>query len=172
MRQFVILVGFMLLFSGAAMAQDTPKAEVFGGYSYVNVHGFSVPGGWHGSLAGNVNRWFGIVGEISGHYESRGAANANAHVFTVGPRFSARGEKLTPFAHVTFGGARFGASLANSSASASGFAITVGFGLDIKAGDHIAIRVPQFDYITTNIANDRQHSARISLGIVFRLGSK
>jgi len=77
-----------------ASAQDFPKAEVFGGYSYLHVdtQGLSSsslnnqcniifggtcpitfgihPGfqGWNIAAQGNVNRWFGIKAQVTGQY--------------------------------------------------------------------------------------------------------
>src|SRR6266513_1919874 len=47
-----------------ALAQDIPKAEVFGGSSWAggNFHG------WNASVTGNVTKRFGIVADFSGHY--------------------------------------------------------------------------------------------------------
>ena len=73
MRKVGFLRGVILLTSLSAAAQSAPKGEVFGGYSYmrsgVNFHG------WNGSVTGNVNDWFGIVGDVSGHYYSVDVAN-------------------------------------------------------------------------------------------------
>ena len=79
-----------------AFAQDTPRAEVFGGYSYLHIDTQGVTGstldalcnntfgtgtcpagtfqvhnafnGWNGSVQANVNRWLGVAADFSGHY--------------------------------------------------------------------------------------------------------
>src|SRR5262245_37083094 len=60
------LTCLILLVSTAGMAQDVPKVEVFGGYSWAggNFHG------WNTSVTGNINNWFGLVADFSGHYGS------------------------------------------------------------------------------------------------------
>src|SRR5213596_2891209 len=74
MQKFAIGVVFLCLLPLAAMAQDTPKAEVFGGYSYLRVNELSGLGiglnlnGWNGSVTGNVNDWFGVKADFSGQY--------------------------------------------------------------------------------------------------------
>jgi opacity protein-like surface antigen len=166
------------------MAQEHPKAEVFAGYSYVRINpgegmqGDNIPGGWHASVAGNFNSWFGIVGEFSGHYGNPDfgtgvGAEVNVHTYTFGPRVSYRGnEKVTPFAHVTFGGARVGGSGFGPSESA--FAMTFGGGVDVKVHEKVGIRLGQFDYILTRFEGPvsgttaNQHNFRYSAGIVFR----
>jgi opacity protein-like surface antigen len=82
--------------------------------------------GWDASAAGNLNNWFGIVGEFSGHYQSSGgtiafptppivvpvpvvavSADSNLYTFLFGPRLSYRKDKrFTPFAHILPGLAR------------------------------------------------------------------
>ena len=45
-RKSILLAGLFLLLPAGAMAQDVPKAEVFGGYSYFNA-----------DRGGNLNGW-------------------------------------------------------------------------------------------------------------------
>ena len=70
---------------------DTPRVQVFGGYSYTRFDspsfGFSNPSGLNGytfSPAFNLIRGFGVVAELSGQYGS----NLNLRDITVGPQFS------------------------------------------------------------------------------------
>ena len=86
-----------------AMAQEVPKAEVFGGYSWAggNFHG------WNASLTGNITKRFSIVADLSGHYgsESDGSVliQQDAHSFLFGPRFSFRRKRFTPFVYALSG---------------------------------------------------------------------
>jgi opacity protein-like surface antigen len=184
MRKLLVVAALVALCSCTAMAQDHPKAEVFGGYSYARINpgqglqGGNLPGGWHASVAGNFNSWFGIVGEFSGHYGSPDfgsgtGVDTKVYTYTFGPRFSYRkNERVTPFAHVTFGGAHVNASGGGPDEGA--FAMTFGGGLDAKINDHVAFRVGQFDYILTRFEGPtsgttaNQHNFRFSTGIVFR----
>jgi hypothetical protein len=61
----------------AGGAQDTPRVQVFGGYSYTRFDspsfGFSSPSGLNGynfAPAFNLIRNFGVVAEVSGQYGS------------------------------------------------------------------------------------------------------
>lgn len=91
-RVFVAVTVFFL--SSLAFAQDFPKAEIFGGYSYLHVdtQGTSTaslnnecnivfggtcpltfgihPGfnGWNFAAQGNMNPWFGIKAQVNGQY--------------------------------------------------------------------------------------------------------
>ena len=117
-----------------AHAQETPKVEVFTGYSFVSAgfpfstdpaagNGIGVLNGWNFSAAVNANRWVGVVADFGGYYGpvTKGTtfkpANCvlctsdftgilhNMHTFTAGPQVSIRQDKLTIFAHALFGGA-------------------------------------------------------------------
>lgn len=192
MRKLFVLAALVVLFSGAALAQDHPKAELFGGYSYGRINpGQDVAGinlnGWHASIAGNVNNWFGIAGDFSGHYGSPRITfpgvpgpvtikvDTRVHTYLFGPRFSYRNnEKVTPFAHVLFGGASIRGSAFGVGASESAFAVAFGGGVDVKINDNVAFRVGQFDYLLTRFdgpasgTTSNQHNFRLSTGIVFR----
>lgn len=177
MRKFFVLAALLVFVSGAAMAQDHPKAEVFAGYSFLRVNpgqgvsGENFAGGWHGSIAANVNNWFGVAGDISGHYKDIAGVNVNTHSFLFGPRISYRNnEKVTPFAHALFGAVR----ASGGGFSENAFALAFGGGVDAKINDRFAFRVAQFDYVLTrfdgpvSLTTQNQHNFRISTGIVFR----
>jgi opacity protein-like surface antigen len=177
MRKLFCVPVLILLLSLAAMAQDTPKAELYGGYSYVggNFHG------WNVSVAGNFNKWVGLVADVSGH--SGGFDDVNLverqkiNSFLVGPRFSLRRHKrITPFVHALFGTTRVRVRATEDgetfSASDTGFSMFLGGGLNIKVNDHVAIRAVQIEYGRANLFGESQGRGRVSVGIVFRFGKK
>lgn len=158
-----------------AMAQEVPKAEVFGGYSWSggNFHG------WNTSVTGNVTKRFGIVADFSGHYGSELGlvrVNQHAHSFLFGPRLSFRGKRLTPFVYGLFGATRFTESAVINgqrvSAISNGFSMAVGGGLDLKVNDRIAIRAFQLDYFRPIINDEPNNRGRLAFGVVLRLGKK
>jgi len=70
MRKFAIAVGILLMGCTLASAQETtPKADIFGGYSLLHTGGFvgDNASGWNASITGNLNRWFGLTADLSGH---------------------------------------------------------------------------------------------------------
>ena len=95
-----ILVILVSVIASAAFAQDSPKVEIFGGYSYADAEVSNISKGWNGALAGNFTNWFGVVGDVSGHYNSQntvgieGETVANVetkihvYTFTLGPQFT------------------------------------------------------------------------------------
>jgi hypothetical protein len=86
MRKLIFVGVLVLAMSGLALAQDFPKFEVFGGYSYLRndlADATSWIGDYYGSDFGaskgsahgfeasftyNLNKWFGIKGDFSTHF--------------------------------------------------------------------------------------------------------
>jgi hypothetical protein len=166
MRKLGSFLVLALLVAAPAAAQDTPQGEVFLGYSYIRSDSANL-NGWNAAVQGNVNSWFSVVGDFSGHYFP--PANLNIHTFTFGPRFTYRGhERVQPFVHALFGGAR--ASVLGVSDTA--FAANVGGGVDIKAADWLAIRAIQADALITRFGGTTTADPRLSFGVVFRFGKK
>ena len=189
-------------FAVSARAQD--KVEIFGGYSYLrpnitaeeenicmavvcplpvllptlvtsrqNLNGWEVAGGVH------VLPMLRVVADVSGHYGttlSRGTSNTHQHTFLFGPEFSWP-KRVSPFAHVLFGGSHqaesSGAPPANpagynviASSDRTGFATAIGGGIDLQVVSHVWIRPIQFDYLLTRLGGSTQNQPRISAGIV------
>lgn len=171
MRKFVCLMVLALCASTVALAQDTPKGEFSAGYSFVRIHpGGNSPSlnlsGWIASIAGNVNDWFGIVGELSGHYGSPGNVGTDFHTYLFGPRISYReNERFTPFAHILMGAARLGRGPATGTTD---FGMALGGGVDVTVNDNIAIRAGQMDYLMTRFGPNSQHNIRLSAGLTIR----
>lgn len=178
MLKTLIALSLLLLISAPASAQETPKAEVFGGYSWAggNFHGFDT------SVTGNVNSWFGVMGNFSGHYgsESFGAfrEQQRALSFLIGPRFALRKKKrVTPFVYALFGGVNYKVNVSLSgqhlvSASDTGFNMALGGGLDVKVNERLAIRAFQLDYLRPHFFGDSHNRGRLAFGLVLRFGKK
>ena len=174
MRAFILLAVVMLLISVTAVAQDTAKAEVFGGYSAVPDAGIEqILHGWNTSVNGNITDWLGFKGDFSGHYTTRGGVKVKLHILTFGPQLSYRkNDTLVPFFHALFGGGWASAGFEGASYSRNAFAMNIGGGLDWVAHKTCAIRMIQLDLLVTQFGQDSSTDTRISAGIVFRLGSK
>jgi opacity protein-like surface antigen len=195
MRKIVLLCGLLLALSLPAMAQDQPRFDLFGGYSYVRV---SIPtsgtsgnitsnlNGGSGAAAFYLNRWLGVVGDFGGYKlgtlkQGSQSLDVSGSVFTYlfGPRIRFGAEAFTPFAQVLFGGAHIGdvtCSTTTTGCPTSGvvitsqnaFGMTAGGGVDVKVARHFSIR-GQAEYLMTKFTdgvNDRQNNVRISAGIV------
>lgn len=168
-----IAAGILVLACTAA-AQETPKAEVSAAYSYLRLGGsggLNQRGGSF-SVAGNANRWFGIVGDFGFYHASPFGVGLNTTTFMVGPRFSARSRsKLTPFVQALIGGAHMTAGVSGFSSSVTPFAMSAGGGLDLQLAPHVALR-PQVDFIALRSHGETLNSGRASFGIVFRFGRR
>jgi opacity protein-like surface antigen len=192
MKRLALLCGALLLFSGVASAQDSPKVEAFGGYSYLRVNpgsgasGLNFNGG-SGSLAYNFTPMLGVVADFGGYHWSQNGADATAVSYLFGPKIALRHGPITPFAQVLFGGAHIsgsgceesvvvngkvhregGGGIGCGSGSDNSFSLAAGGGLDWNATTHIGIRVIQAEYVMTRFGGDTQNNARISTGVVFR----
>jgi len=159
----------VLALAVSASAQDYPKAEVFGGYSYLHTSvlgtGFSSNGA-SGSISINPSNWVGLVGDFGVYHRSVLGTGVNTVTYLFGPKFAYRhSDKLTPYFHFLLGGAHVSGSGA--------FALAFGGGFDAKVTPHVAVRLIQVDYVLTKFGtNTHQNNARISAGIVFRPGGR
>ncbi len=192
MRKLLYLCPALLLISLPAAAQTTPAAEVFGGYQYARINpGEGVDGinqnGWNAALQLNANNWFGLVTDFSGVYGTptinipgggTTKVDTNFHFFLFGPQFSYRGhERVTPFVRALFGTIRANAEAFGTAESQTAFGMALGGGLDVNVHDRVAIRLIQADYVLSRFEGfsgqvENQHNARLSFGVVFRLGSR
>jgi outer membrane protein OmpA-like peptidoglycan-associated protein len=176
--------------TASSSEEVTPAFELFGGYSYMrfNVKGltshdnFDLHGGT-ASIAGNVNRWLGLVGDFGGYKvaDTPSGTSANAYTFLFGPKFSHRGDRWTPFMQFLFGAAHAKADVSTSapgffsaaSFHENSFAMALGGGVDLKLGKHVAWRIFQGDYLFTKFQdgnNNQQNNIRAATGLVFRFG--
>jgi hypothetical protein len=181
-----------------------PRFELFAGYSYLRAVPTLAAGnrlvwmnGGSTSLAFNVNRYLGLVGDFgaytnsevrfTGAYTSTVDVNNSdvaAYSYLFGPRLSFRKhDRFTPFAQALFGRVQAGqVSLTNCTVncvlllSQGSFGMTAGAGLDLRVHRHIAIRVVQAEYLMTRFPSSitgttaTQNDMRLSAGIVFRFG--
>lgn len=122
--------------AGPAAAQDSPKSEIFLGYSLLRTDDDAVDtnkilsksffqkkagdlNGWNLSVSGNPTSWFGFIGDFSGHYGSvrtvlntgtttpaSGKMDTMVHIFLFGPQVTVRGGPFAAFVRVMAGGAR------------------------------------------------------------------
>ena len=208
MKKSLITIGAVLLSTCVASAEDVPQMEAFLGYNYVRFNPNSIffpsfnANGGGGQFVYNFNRWIGGVGDIGAVTNgSVGAFGIDTTVlnFVAGPRVTFRHHsRITPFGQVLFGGAYSTASLpvaaiirspgiilppgsvvtARLHASNTGFAMFAGGGLDIKLGEHIAVRPVGLDYYLTRLPSfltgdtTNRNNFRYSAGVNFLFGAQ
>jgi hypothetical protein len=188
MRKFLVVATLLALMPAMSWSQETPKAELFGGYGFSRIEGSSF-NGWTVNLAGNVNPNLGIVAEAHGGYNSKSSdtvfgqteSKTSVHSFLVGPRVSDRHNKVfTPFAHLLMGYSRVNndvtitsGSVSNSSSGGvNGFGLVAGGGIDIGGSSSLSYRLVQVDYLMIRSQNDKPQGVRLSTGLVLRLGKR
>jgi opacity protein-like surface antigen len=182
-KLLVSLLAVLSFFGTTAYAQDTPKVDIFAGYSYVRdnpstsgVNSFSLNGG-SASFAYNATSWLSGVADIGAYHNGNilgTGTDGTLSTYLFGPRISYRhSSRITPFGEVLFGVAHAGASIAGTSGSDNAFAMSLGGGVDYKLTDRFAIRPIKVDYLMTRFSetgtgNQTQNNLRVSTGIVFR----
>ena len=134
-----------------------------------------------GEVVANVHRRIGLVTNFSATWAnaefldrlSGNTYDARLHRYTLlfGPRFNARNSSVfIPFAHALFGVTRYHANFKNTGFSCpdtneTAFAMGLGGGLDIRAGNRIDIRPIQVDYLPVFFDHGREDNLRFSAGV-------
>ena len=183
--------------SSSGISDTYPAVDLFVGYSFVRFSTNTFVNStttsketfnWHGitgALAGNVNRWFSLVGDF-GAYRIKDlppSISGSAYTYLFGPQFSHRGEHWTPFVHALFGGATLAdiqvsttpspSAFFNRSFSANSFATALGGGVDVNFNKHISARIFQAEYLMTRFTDgndNKQNNLRASAGLVLHFG--
>jgi hypothetical protein len=156
---FAVAIVFALLPVVAGAQERLQRVEAFGGYQFTHFHPSLNVSGWNAAVNGNFNRWLGVTGDFGGSYKN----GAHLYTFLVGPTFSARTKRVTPYAHVLFG-------IAGACGSCdAAFTTAIGGGLDANANDHFAFRLIQADWLLFRSGGYTDKSnVRVSTGVVFR----
>jgi hypothetical protein len=195
-RRSALFIGVCLVTVGTsrlAAAQITPKAEVSGGYQLLDVSiedvSESLATGWYVDVAGNLNRYLGIVAAVGGNYKSidesasfggiSASANldVNVHEFMGGVRVSSRANRtVVPFGQVLAGAINgsFNASgsatvggtpifSANEEGSGTDFAWLFGGGVNIGLTERVGVRVGA-DYLRI-LSEDGVNAFRFTAGV-------
>lgn len=172
----LIIVAAMLC--SAEFAQDSPKVEVTGYYSYFRfnpensgtLNSHSLNGGG-GDVTFYFTKLIGIKAEFAGYQGNKvtytngiSSASATANLFTynVGPVLEYRAGRLEPFGEALFGGAHssfYGnlcrqlATCVVNNPSNNAFDFVLGGGIDIALTHSIGFRPVQADYVLTRFGN-------------------
>jgi hypothetical protein len=179
-----------------AWAQEFPKVELFGGYSYVRMTGDNWSG-WNASVTKNFNAHLGITADISSFGTSMSQdltsfvyrSDQHEYTFMIGPQLMYRGpQKITPFVHLLVGAAHdyYNQSYVYApgdvppsfgSYSSNRFAMGFGGGIDHKLIGPLLVR-GQIDYMGIRFGmSGTTQSAwakywRLTAGVVLPLGHK
>jgi len=180
MKRFIMLVAVAFLFGGIAFAQDNPKIEITGDYSYFrnNVSSGSIwdsqnLNGGGGDITYFPTEHFGIKADFQGYNSTTqcpsassgftGCASGNLFTYMFGPVMRYHVSKLEPFGEVLFGGAHsnFYTSACNNnsglcagSPTTTAFAMAIGGGVDVPVTHRIAVRLFDADYVLNRFSDN------------------
>jgi hypothetical protein len=175
-----LLVLCVVFVSGVILAQDFSRAEVYGGYSYMNIDTNGLTdrlnaNGWEAGGVAFVNRTFGIEGNVAGYYNTKNISgidiNSSAYSYTGGPYV-----RLKPvFIHALFGGDHLKGSALGISDSQNGFAMALGGGVEVPTSSGFGLRA-SVDYALSHhnvIGGNRvdQNNVRVGVGIFYAFGA-
>jgi hypothetical protein len=164
MKKATWLAAVIFLGAISSFAQNAPQGDVTAAYSFVHFGPGSNANG--GSFSGAVyaNRWFGIAGDIGAYSQSP----TKTYTFLAGPRFSVREwSRFTPYVETLFGDTHFTPS---GFPGTNGFTALAGGGVELGMSRSVALR-PQLDYLAIRTGGSTLNTARISVGLAYRIGS-
>ena len=185
MRIRLALLGVILIvcfFPWTASAQPAvPAVDLFGGYSVLPADGDDFPRGQsHGfqvSASANLTPWFALFAELGMHFDTASDLGPNFEGLTAetrvteylaGPRFVARSDRFSLFAHGLLGYASGDAGEAFSGFSDTKLAFGGGVGADVDVTRRLGVRM-QFDLLGS-FADIVEGNTRFAVGLVARLG--
>ncbi len=121
---------------------------------------------------------FGLTFNNDGFMDTKTGRQFDARVkrydLMIGPRYNWRLGGVAPFVHglagVTHMRASFDDTLSPRRRADTAFAMALGGGLDIHAGEHLDIRAIQVDYLPTWFNSERQDNIRVGAGVKVKFG--
>ena len=173
----LVVVGF----ATPAAAQDTPRAEISGGYNFFSGKASGdedwekFPKGWYADVAGNVTETIGIVGQVTGNYktieDSDGDFDLKIHTYMFGVRGSSPG-RVRGFGQVLVGAASLKGSVPGFSATQTNFAFQFGGGVTVLNTGNVGLRAG-VDYLRIKgkedgevLGDDDVNGFRFNVGVV------
>ena len=190
LKQVLSPLAVILAFAVPAAAQDAPRAELSGGYQYMQAKG---PGesdyekfkkGWYGEVAGNVTPMVGIVGNFGGNYKTltdgSDSVDFGFHEFLVGIRVNGRRASMVavPFGQVLVGGVRLRGSQGSFSVTENFLGLSAGAGVNLMPnGGNVGLRLG-IDYLRVKsggasseiLSEGSLNGFRFTAGVVVGIG--
>lgn len=136
--------------------------------------------GLQANMAINFHDNFGIVADAGYQTKDLDGQHFEVYEYLFGPQFSVRRDRVTVFAHGLFGGSGFQSRRPETGFyfgrmarfSDNAFAMGLGGGVDVNAGDHFAFRVVQIDWIPNKLGGEWSTGEfRLGFGLVFKAGN-
>lgn len=189
MRRVVILVmGFLLMTSGSALAQDFPKFEIGGGYNYFSAkqdtddEWTEFSNGWYGEVAANITPIIGVLFQVTGNYKTfeedddEEDFSLDWYNYLGGFRVSARkNPKVVPYGQFLIGVAQLKGSAGSDEGSETDLAWGFGGGVTVGTG-RVGVR-GGFDFLKPQASDDGEvlggtdtNGWRFLVGVNFAIG--
>jgi hypothetical protein len=161
-----------LLTCAGAFAQNTPRVQVFGGYSYFRFDSTRIGFADHSNLNGatlsfsyNFLRNLGVTVDGGAYY-----GNANSfYTVMAGPQLTFGAAHGSVFGHALFGVGKDRVDIGFGDSDRER-AYAIGGGYDYPVSDRFAVRVLQVDYVNTRVFNTTEGNIRAAIGLVYRWG--
>lgn len=167
---------FLAALCSCAQAQDAPRLEFTGNYSYLRFDsfdlGFKNDTGMNGGNVGvayNITTRFAAIAEVGGNWGSP----FKFYDGMGGGRYTYRRGNMALFGQGLFGRAKSRISLPTSvvgSETNSDYAFGGGGGVSYDLTPHFAIRAIQVDYLHSNLFATSVNSFRFSAGVTYHIG--
>jgi opacity protein-like surface antigen len=191
MRKLLPIASVLLLIAGVSAPRPYSQVELFGGYSHLALDGApsnigSSSNGWAGDAYLHLLGPWGIEADYTNHYGVTSQVPSNGGQYYVpgftelyGPRFTLALPRIHPFVHALFGTVHGKAQIPSlsfppgpptTSISENAVGMAFGGGINVKATQHVWLRLIQIDYLRARFTNNTQNNTRISAGLVFRFG--
>ncbi len=151
-----------------AAAQDVPRAEVFGGFSYLRKPismGFNLIG-WQAGPDINFSKNVALAFDFGGQYRSVFGVRVSRYEYAAGPRFKYRRGRTAFFVHGLVGGDY------EQPTARGAVLLGAGGGVDLNVSDRLAIRVMQFDSLHDHTGGFWGHALRVGIGLVLKAGRR
>lgn len=169
-------------------ALPVPAVEVSAGYAFMRDTTMeeNFPAGWYFAAGTNLNRWFGLTGEVTGAHKTFNEEpffrlKANLYTFMGGPRFFVKRGRFMPFAQVLAGAAHLrskvtlpGQGISDMRENDTEFALQPGGGLGILLTRNVGLRTA-VDYRRIMFFEDGEEDnseVRVLAGVVFAWGAR
>ena len=178
--------------SGQAQDENTPKADIFAGYQWLNPGGsIPVPGTANpvqGQELPSLSKGFGLafgynfyrVFALEGDFGRNWDKGLSFNTYSMGPRFTLRGEGINFFAHALLS---LNQLTAPGLSTREGAGTILGGGMDLRLSQHLSFRLIEGDYqwarhnfaafapeSQSNLRRPSFSGARLRSGLVFNLG--
>ncbi len=166
-------------FSSLGYEENTPRLEVFGGFSFMNAGTGALAnrqsvGGFESSVAYNVNHWLAAEGSANGYYKTiniigEGTFGFHDYLLAAGPRLTVR----KVFVHGLIGMDHLANNIyfdgLGPSPSNNALAVELGGGVQWKVARHLGVRTSA-DYVLSEFEGYIQSNFRVTAGVVFDFG--